>query len=191
MEKKPPLIMTPFDAWITTDILETIKLMIPYMPPEFQRMAGIYAKLTEFQNAIYYFQPPYNHNGRRGRLRQKKMTLDAMMEELGPYLPPEASEKMEQAVQMMSMVQMMQNMDVGDMMQEMNMENAAPFADMMQAASTSGMASPDMEEKTGNSPEESSEMKKTGRDEDERMDGTSCNEEYRSDKNGADPECSS
>ena len=69
MEKKPPLKMTPFDLMVTTELLQTMKLMIPYLPPDLQRMAGIYANLSELQNAIYYFQPPY-YDSRRRRLRQ-------------------------------------------------------------------------------------------------------------------------
>ena len=37
MEKKPPLKMTPFDLMVTTELLQTMKLMIPYLPPDLQR----------------------------------------------------------------------------------------------------------------------------------------------------------
>ena len=110
MEKKPPLKMTPFDLMVTTELLQTMKLMIPYLPPDLQRMAGIYAKLSELQNAIYYFQPPY-YDSRRRRLRQKKLDIHTLMDDLRPYLTKEACEmfdNMEQAVEMMQMMQGMQ-----------------------------------------------------------------------------------
>ncbi len=114
--------MTPFDLMITTDMLEMIKLMIPYLPPDFQRMAGIYAKMTELQNAINYFRPPYDHS-RRGRLRQKEMDMDSFLEDISPYLAPEAGEMMGNLSQAMGMIEMMQSMDMGSAMQSMNMED--------------------------------------------------------------------
>ena len=119
MEKKPPLKMTPFDQMVTDDMLQVVKLMIPYLPYRMQRMAGIYAKLTELQNAISYFQPPYD--SRSGRLRQKELRLDSLREELLSYLPPEAGEMMENLSQMMEMMEMMQGMNMEDVMQTMNM----------------------------------------------------------------------
>ena len=70
MEKKPPLVMTPFDESLTNDFLQLVKIILPYLPDHVQRIAGIYVKLTELMNAFYCFQPPYYHN-RRGRLRKQ------------------------------------------------------------------------------------------------------------------------
>ena len=67
MEKKPPLVMTPFDESLTNDFLQLVKIILPYLPDHVQRIAGIYVKLTELMNAFYCFQPPYYHN-RRERL---------------------------------------------------------------------------------------------------------------------------
>ena len=41
MEKRPPLKMTPFDMMVTNEAIQMLKLMLPYMPPDFQRMAGM------------------------------------------------------------------------------------------------------------------------------------------------------
>ena len=71
MEKKPPLVMTPFDESLTNDFLQLVKIILPYLPDHVQRIAGIYVKLTELMNAFYCFQPPYYHN-RRGRLRKQE-----------------------------------------------------------------------------------------------------------------------
>lgn len=158
MEKKPPRYMTPFDLMITTDMLEMIKLMIPYLPPDFQRMAGIYAKLTELQNAINYFRPPYDHS-RRGRLRQKEMDLNSLMEDIGPYLGSDASEMMGNLSQAMSMMEMVQSMDMGDAMKSMNM------GDIMNAMDAF-----------------SAERK----DADERMDQPPCDGGHRPDETGTD-----
>ena len=59
MEKKPPLVMTPFDESLTNDFLQLVKIILPYLPDHVQRIAGIYVKLTELMNAFYCFQPPH------------------------------------------------------------------------------------------------------------------------------------
>ena len=55
MEKKPPLVMTPFDESLTNDFLQLVKIILPYLPDHVQRIAGIYVKLTELMNAFYCF----------------------------------------------------------------------------------------------------------------------------------------
>lgn len=42
MEKKPPLVMTPFDESLTNDFLQLVKIILPYLPDHVQRIAGIY-----------------------------------------------------------------------------------------------------------------------------------------------------
>ena len=44
MEKKPPLVMTPFDESLTNDFLQLVKIILPYLPDHVQRIAGIYVK---------------------------------------------------------------------------------------------------------------------------------------------------
>ena len=83
MEKKPPLVMTPFDESLTNDFLQLVKIILPYLPDHVQRIAGIYVKLTELMNAFYCFQPPYYHN-RRGRLRKQEKDPGSMFEAVYP-----------------------------------------------------------------------------------------------------------
>ena len=83
MEKKPPLVMTPFDESLTNDFLQLVKIILPYLPDHVQRIAGIYVKLTELMNAFYCFQPPYYHN-RRGRLRKQEKDPAACLKQLYP-----------------------------------------------------------------------------------------------------------
>ena len=81
MEKKPPLVMTPFDESLTNDFLQLVKIILPYLPDHVQRIAGIYVKLTELMNAFYCFhahsfkrQPqPRIHCGRINLVRPKML----------------------------------------------------------------------------------------------------------------------
>ena len=170
MEKKPPLKMTPFDQMVTSSLLQTMKLLIQYLPPDIQRMAGIYAKVIELENAIYYFQPPYYHS-RRGRLRQKELRLDSMIEDLRPYLPPDTVEMLDNLTQAMGMMEMMQNLNMEDIMQTMNMEDVMSAFHMDHSACR-----------------ESSDVKER-EDEDERLDESSGDEEYRPNQAGTHQEC--
>ena len=121
MEKKPPLVMTPFDESLTNDFLQLVKIILPYLPDHVQRIAGIYVKLTELMNAFYCFQPPYYHN-RRGRLRKQEKDPGSMFEAVVPYLSPEKREMFDSFSGIWQMMEMMKEMDFGD---------PANMADMM------------------------------------------------------------
>ena len=129
MEKKPPLVMTPFDESLTNDFLQLIKIILPYLPEPIQRMAGIYVKLTELMNAFYCFQPPYYHN-RRGRLRNQEKDPGSMFEAVAPYLSPEKREMFDSFSGVWQMMEMMKEMDFGD---------PANMADMMSGFQTERM----------------------------------------------------
>lgn len=176
MEKRPPLKMTPFDMMVTNEAIQMMKLMLPYMPPDFQRMAGMYAKFSEFQNAIYYFQPPYYHS-RRGRLRQKEFTLTSMLQDLGPYLPEDAGQTMDMVAQVMSMMEVMNatgdgpngnggfsagGMDFSEMAKQMLTPEQQSMFDMMNAFQSERTDNNErMDEQSGN---EESGPSETGTD---------------------------
>ena len=56
MEKNPKHFLTPFDELTTSRQLQTIKLLLPYLPTNGQRMLGIFIRLNELQNAIHLFR---------------------------------------------------------------------------------------------------------------------------------------
>ena len=166
MEKKPPLVMTPFDESLTNDFLQLVKIILPYLPDHVQRIAGIYVKLTELMNAFYCFQPPYYHN-RRGRLRKQEKDPGSMFEAVVPYLSPEKREMFDSFSGIWQMMEMMKEMDFGDPANMADMMNgfqtAQDMTDMMSGFQTERM------------------------DENERMDGASGSCESGSAETGADP----
>ena len=169
MEKKPPLVMTPFDESLTNDFLQLVKIILPYLPDHVQRIAGIYVKLTELMNAFYCFQPPYYHN-RRGRLRKQEKDPDSMFEAVVPYLSPEKREMFDSFSGIWQMMEMMKEMDFGD---------PANMADMMNGF----QAAQDMTDMM-------SGFQAERMDENERMDGASGSCESGSAETGADPDSS-
>ncbi len=86
-------IMTPFDLSISSPTLQMIKLLIPFLPPQNQRMIAIYIKFIEFQNTFSHFRGFCNSDS------------DPFME-LMKIMPQSAMDSYENIMNMMSMVDM-------------------------------------------------------------------------------------
>ena len=56
MEQNPTHLMTPFDELTSSRQLQTLKLLLPYLPIDGQRMLGIFIRLNELKNAILQFR---------------------------------------------------------------------------------------------------------------------------------------
>lgn len=189
MEKKPPLVMTPFDESLTNDFLQLIKIILPYLPDHVQRMAGIYVKLTELMNAFYCFQPPYYHN-RRGRLREQEKDPGSMFEAIAPYLSPEKREMFDSFSGIWQMMEMMKEMDLGDPANMADFMGAQNMADMMNNFQSEQNVTDMMNDfQTEQNMTDTTNKFQTERiDENERMDGTSGSCESGSAETGADPD---
>ena len=44
--------MTPFDQYISNQSLQMTKLLIPFLPPQSQRMIAVYVKFLEFRQNL-------------------------------------------------------------------------------------------------------------------------------------------
>lgn len=91
--------MTPFDCRTTSQSLQLTKLLIPYLPPQTQRIMAIYVKFMEFQNVFSSFQA----------FRQKAHSTQDIMQDLKPYMPPSACESIDNLMNMMSMMELFQS----------------------------------------------------------------------------------
>lgn len=180
MEKKPPLVMTPFDESLTNDFLQLVKIILPYLPDHVQRIAGIYVKLTELMNAFYCFQPPYYHN-RRGRLRKQEKDPGSMFEAVVPYLSPEKREMFDSFSGIWQMMEMMKEMDFGDPANVADMMSGFQAAQDMTNMMNGFQAAQDMTDMM-------SGFQTERMDENERMDGASGSCESGSAETGADPD---
>ena len=182
MEKKPPLVMTPFDESLTNDFLQLVKIILPYLPDHVQRIAGIYVKLTELMNAFYCFQPPYYHN-RRGRLRKQEKDPGSMFEAVVPYLSPEKREIFDSFSGIWQMMEMMKEMDFGDPANMADMMSGFQAARDMPDMMNGFQAAQDMTDMM-------SGFQTERMDENERMDGASGSCESGSAETGADSDSS-
>lgn len=92
--------MTPFDQSISSWSLQFIKLLIPYLPPQRQRMMAVYVKFLEFQNTLSYFHT----------FKQKNNAPENIFDGLKPYLPRSALESFDNMMNMVNMMNMFQEM---------------------------------------------------------------------------------
>lgn len=104
--------MTPFDQYISSQPLQMTKVLIPFLPPQSQRMMAVYVKFLEFRLTLSSF-------------RSMKQSCDQQnfFDALKPYLSSadvESFEQMSNMMNMMSMMQEMQNMSDFDPMSMMS-----------------------------------------------------------------------
>lgn len=104
MEKNPKHFLTPFDELTTSRQLQTIKLLLPYLPTNGQRMLGIFIRLNELQNAIHLFR------GFPVSPSSDSLSPSRILSDLSPYLSEEESQQMAQVNQLLQMMELFQNM---------------------------------------------------------------------------------
>ena len=100
-------LMTPFDEYISTRSLQMTKLLIPFLPPQSQRMMAVYVKFLEFRHTLSFFR----------NMKQQSNSPEDILSSMKPYMSASESESFDQMfnmMNMMSMVQEMQNMSDGD-----------------------------------------------------------------------------
>ena len=92
--------MTPFDQYISTQSLQMTKLLIPFLPPQSQRMIAVYVKFLEFRHTLSSFR----------NMRRNFSSPEDIFDGLKPYMSPADLESFDQMQNMMSMMSMMQEM---------------------------------------------------------------------------------
>lgn len=113
MEKHPPLPMTPFDILTSSTQLQMMKLMLPYTPPNIQRMLAFYIKFLELQKTIEYFGL-FGKGSGRDSFSKTPGSITDILEDLRPYLGKDA-ETVDMMLSAMSMMDMMKDMDMPDL----------------------------------------------------------------------------
>lgn len=91
--------MTPFDCQMLSQSLQITKLLIPYLPPQTQRIMAIYVKYMEFQNTLSSFHT----------FRQKAHDAKDIIQELKPYMPPSACDSIDNIQNVMNMMELFQS----------------------------------------------------------------------------------
>ena len=72
MDKRPPRPMTPFDEFVSSPQLQTIKLLLPYAPAPGQRLLAAFIKFFELRRAILLFSRPSSYNSSKFFFRKQQ-----------------------------------------------------------------------------------------------------------------------
>ena len=106
MEKKLPRPMTPFDELVTPPAVQTMKLLLPYTPASGLANARYFHQIYRAKRNPCFFpetRPAASFTGTSNRPAPSSPA--EILEELGPYLPPEGASALEQFSNMMQMME--------------------------------------------------------------------------------------
>ena len=110
MEKRPPLPMTQLDMLVTSEKLQMMKLMLPYIPSSYRGMLAIYLKFTEFQNTLRLF----NGSGSSSSsdiIKSRDIHSPAdILEDLRPFMDPKDMDSIDMLLNAINMMDMMKGM---------------------------------------------------------------------------------
>ena len=98
--------MTPFDKSISSRSLQMTKILIPFLPPQSQRMMAIYVKFMEFQNTLSFFS----------YIKKSNMEL---LDDVKNMIPDEIRDNYENVLNMINIMNMSDMFDPMTMMANM------------------------------------------------------------------------
>ena len=116
--------ITAFDTLYTSNQLQMLKVILPYMQVEMQQMLAIYIKLNELIIA-FHFSKSTRTNAQYSNPVKKEFDIFCLLKDLSPFLSDSEKEmanqfanmqeNMEQFKQMSQMMSLMQDMGDGSM----------------------------------------------------------------------------
>ena len=118
MNKENTPKMTEFDCLVSSEPIQLMKAMLPFLPPQGQHILSIYAKAMEMQNTIQVFQNQ-KPDMSMCSLPQSKPDSDPlhMIQEIRDYCGPATRQKMDQCMNLIAM------MEIADLFQNDDSEN--------------------------------------------------------------------
>lgn len=132
MAQKQTIPMTPFDSLISSEQLQMMKLLLPYMPPGTQKFFAFYVKFLELQHTVRFFQNFHTDYIGLGLSESPPSPLD-LFRDIQPYMSPKDSESLSQLLNLLEMLKSIQSMS------EAGKKDASPLSMML------GMLSPEQQ----------------------------------------------
>ena len=132
MEQKKTIPMTPFDSLISSEQLQMMKLMLPYMPPGTQKFFAFYIKFLELRHTMQFFQNFHTDYIDLGLSKSPPSPFD-LFRDIQPYMNPKDSESLSQLLHLMEILKTMQAMS------DTQTPDSSPLSMMM------GMLSPEQQ----------------------------------------------
>ncbi len=107
MEKNGQDKITAFDTLFTTNHIQMLKILMPYLEPPMRRQMAVYIKYLELRYALSYFDSPSHELygcaggygspfGGAGSLPKEEFNISKLCSELLPYCTNDEKQKVEQ-----------------------------------------------------------------------------------------------
>lgn len=124
MEEKELGSIAAFDSLFTTNRIQMMKVLLPYLEPEQQGALAVCIKAMELNYTLSFFR---NHPHVRPFQASPKSDMTMLWDEILPFCGPEERSKVENMRNMMqNMSKMQEMMEMMNMMQEMFPEGMDP-----------------------------------------------------------------
>lgn len=114
MDQNEKTFMTPFDSMVSTRQMQTMKLLIPYVPPARQRFLAVYIKFMELTRTMEVFHDP-GHNIHSQGFEWEQLSAAEILGKIRPYMPEGSADTIDMILNILSMMEMastFQNMDM-------------------------------------------------------------------------------
>ena len=96
--------MTQLDTLVTTQELQLMKLMLPYIPANMRGMLAVYIKFTEFTNTIHLFHSTGNGSP-DGPIHSKSIhSPEDILQDLSSFMNPAEADNISMMFNMMNMM---------------------------------------------------------------------------------------
>lgn len=107
MEKRPIFPMTQLDTLVTTQELQLMKLMLPYIPANMRGMLAVYIKFTEFTNTLHLFHSTGNGSS-DGPIHSKSIhSPEDILQDLSAFMNPSEADNISMMFNMMNIMKQM------------------------------------------------------------------------------------
>ena len=107
MEKQPIFPMTQLDTLVTTQELQLMKLMLPYIPVNRRGIFAVYIKFTEFINTIHLFHSTGNGSP-DGPIHSKSIhSPEDILQDLSSFMDPAEADNISMMFNMMNIMKQM------------------------------------------------------------------------------------
>lgn len=99
--------MTQLDTLVTTQELQLMKLMLPYIPATMRGMLAVYIKFTEFTNTIHLFHSTGNGSPDSPIHSKSIHSPEDILQDLSSFMDPAEADNISTIFHMMNMMKQM------------------------------------------------------------------------------------
>lgn len=183
MDQNEKIYMTPFDSMVSSQQMQTIKLLLPYVPPARQSFLAVYIKFMELSRTMEVFHNP-GKNMHSQAFGKDSLSAAEILGNMKPYMPQGSSDTIDTILNILTTMEMVSTFQNSDM----SGGEGGSGMDFNPMDLMKGMLSPEQQDMFDMYNAMFAENLQKGDDNNghEHMDQQSGHEEYGSNENGTD-----